>query len=126
MARQFVCAYFDWLETLKRCTDEELGRLLRAALTYARDGSKPSFAEGTREDLYWWGIASQIDRDIGKYDRRAKAGEKGNEVRWGKKNKSPEQKPADPTALPPTDIQAYIDKIKAWKNDMESGGTLDK
>ena len=123
MARKFVCAYFDWLDTLKRCTDEEIGRLLRAALTYARDGTKPSFAEGSREDLYWWGIASQVDRDIGKYDRRARAGEKGNEVRWNKKPKEPE--PAQ-TAQPPAEIRAYIDQIKAWKADMESPDSLTK
>lgn len=123
MARKFVCAYFDWLDTLKRCTDEEIGRLLRAALTYARDGTKPSFAEGSREDLYWWGIASQVDRDIGKYDKRAKAGEKGMESRWGKKKE--EQAPTQ-TAQPPTEIQAYIDQIKAWKADMESPDTLTK
>ena len=123
MARKFVCAHFDWLDTLKRCTDEEIGRLLRAALTYARDGTKPSFAEGSREDLYWWGIASQVDRDIGKYDRRARAGEKGNEVRWKKKPKETEQAQ---TAQPPAEIRAYIDQLKAWQANMESPDSLAK
>lgn len=116
MSRKFVCAYFDWLETLQRCTDEEIGRLLRAALSYARDGVKPSFAEGTREDLYWWGIVAQLDRDGAKYDKRIKAGEKSGEVRRDKvkANQESSAKPSDA----PAEIQAYIEKIKAWKDSL--------
>lgn len=119
MARKFVCAYFDWLQTLRKCTDAELGRILRGALAYARDGTQPSFAEGSREELFWDGIAAQIDRDSAKYDKRAKAGTKGMENRWNK----PSQKVEEKATEPPANIREYIDKITAWKDAM--GGESD-
>lgn len=84
MARAFVCAYFDWLDTFAKCNDAEFGRLVRAALRYARDGETPSFAEGGREEILWDGLASQLRRDTAKYDRRSRNGTKSVEKRWNK------------------------------------------
>jgi len=116
MARKYVCAYYDWLVRFAKCDDAELGRLLRAAIDYAREGIEPSFAEDTHEDLFWPSIRAQIDNDGKNYKKKSDAGQKGNESRWGKKQEAPkhEEQPVEA----PANIQEYINKIKAWKDSM--------
>ena len=96
MARAYICAFFTWLDQLKSCTDEELGRLLRASLIYGRDGTIPSFPEGSKESIVWGFLQTQIDGDIARYDKKAAAGKKGAEKRWQTSaNATPQKSGAD-------------------------------
>ena len=74
MARSYICVHFDFLETYAKCSDEEFGRLIRAALRYGRDGEEPSFPEGSKEDLLWLTMEGQVRRDINSYQKKVKAG----------------------------------------------------
>lgn len=109
MARSYVCAYYDWSETLALCSDAEFGRLVRAALLYARDGISPAFPDGSREALYWNVLCAQLERDISKYDKRAKAGRAGMAARW--KKQDPE---------PPPDGNAAVADMKAFIASMDT------
>ena len=77
-----MCAHYTWLDSLKKCTDEEFGKLVRAALKYARDGAQPSFAEGSREELLWGLLQTQLDIESAVYARKAAAGRTGGNTRW--------------------------------------------
>ena len=82
MARKFIPAYYDWLESLSACTDAEMGLLLRAMLSYGRDGVTPSFPSGSRLELVWGLLRSQVDGSIDTYNKRSAAGKKGGSTRW--------------------------------------------
>ena len=89
----YLKAFFDWLTPLELLTDEEAGRLFRAALLYAKDGEEVPLSD--RERLVFVSWMAQIDRDREQYsslcENRAKAGRKGASARWkqhGKDSKS--------------------------------------
>ena len=102
MARKFIPAYYDWLESLSACTDEELGQLLRAMLSYGRDGVNPSFPDGSRLELIWGLLRSQVDVAIATYNRRSTSGKSGASKRW-------EQPPV--TAEDVNDTRAFLDEL---------------
>lgn len=74
MARAYICAHFDYLDSYKTLTDEEFGRLMRAAILYGRDGTEPSFPAGSKEDILWPTMEGQVRRDINKYMKKVKGG----------------------------------------------------
>lgn len=82
---------------------------MRAAILYGRDGVEPSFPEGSREDLLWPTIESQIRRDINAYQKRVKGGAN----RWSKKVTSPvtENQPND-SQNEVVELQKFIDSMK--------------
>lgn len=105
--RKYVCAYFSWQKSMAKCSDECFGRLVRAALRYAEEGSLPSFATGSPEDIIWGMLQAQIDADHEKYDKKVAAGQKGNEVRWRGKDKTvPEEQKNGQQEI--EDMKAFI------------------
>lgn len=107
MARSYVCAYFTWLDQLKSCSDAEVGRLVRAALAYGRDGTVPSFPAGSKKDMAWSFLKTQIDHDLLSYDQKSVAGTKGMEKRW-KRNEKGEAKPQKTGEGEIADLKAFI------------------
>ena len=105
MARAYICAFFTWLDQLKSCTDEELGRLLRASLIYGRDGTIPSFPEGSKESIVWGFLQTQIDGDFARYEKKSAAGKKANETRWSKQKTATSQKSGEEELL---DLKQFI------------------
>lgn len=103
MARRFIPAYFDWLESLSACTDAELGQLLRAMLSYGRDGANPSFPAGSRLELVWGLLRSQVDVSIVAYSKRSASGRKAAGARW-------EQQPVTEDEVKET--QAFLDGLR--------------
>lgn len=108
MARAYICTFLDYLDIYGKCTDEAFGRLIRAALLFARDGTEPSFPEGSMEDIYWPGVLAQVRRDVRNYQKKVKAGAKGNEKRWGKQEEPPA--PVDGKAEL-IEMQKFIDSM---------------
>ena len=106
--RKYVCAYFSWLESLKKCTDEQFGKLIRAALRYARDGTEPDFPEGSPEELIWGLMRSQLDIDSDRYQKKVAASKAGNDKRWGKPEKTIQTG------------EAEIASLKAFRDSMPS------
>ena len=84
MAASYIKVFVDWLERYRKLSDAELGRLLRAALEYKKDGTEVELTG--REGLFLDGIRLDIDRDNEQYEsickERAAAGRKGAEARW--------------------------------------------
>ena len=80
----YLKVFFDWQERFQKLSDAELGRLLRAAISYKRDGLVPQLTG--REELLFDGLKLEIDRDIEAYDAmcrsRQSAGRAGAAARW--------------------------------------------
>jgi len=66
---KFVQAYYDWLVVMEPLADDERGRLITAALTYASTGEVIPL-EGPEKYVFPT-IRLQIDRDRDSYDERA-------------------------------------------------------
>ena len=70
--RPGVMLYFDLRDQLQFCTDEELGKLLRAILDYGATGVLPEFSDRAMQIL-WHGIQPRIDHDAVRYEKRKMA-----------------------------------------------------
>lgn len=79
MAMKYVKVYYDWLEMMEALSDGERGRLITAALEYARSGIVPSLSGSER--FVFPSIRAQIDRDAQSYseisEKRKSSGSKG-------------------------------------------------
>ena len=62
----YLKVFLDWQERFRKLSDAELGRLIRAALTYMREGVEPQLTG--REELVFDGVRPKIDRDNEAYD----------------------------------------------------------
>ena len=80
MAREYFCAYFSYLENIKRLDDSERGRLFTACLNYAMSGIEPQLTGN--ESFVWDGIRGQIDRDNKKYDEFCQKRSENANKRW--------------------------------------------
>ena len=69
MAQKFLCVYLDMLPALEGLDYPEVGRLIIAALKYARDGEQPASLKG-KETVLWPVFMSQIDRNRESYKVR--------------------------------------------------------
>lgn len=80
----YLKAFYDWLIPMDLLSDEEVGRLFRAALLYARDGVEIALSD--KERLVFASWRSQIDRDKAawkaKSESLSKAGKRGASARW--------------------------------------------
>ena len=69
MARAYFCAYHSYLELVELLTDEECGRLFKAALQYSKSGENNLECQGN-ERFIWPTIKGTIERDKEKYEKR--------------------------------------------------------
>lgn len=121
MAMKFMPIYYDALSIYDKCTDEEFGRLIRAALRFVIDGTEPKFTPDSHEDLYWNGIKAQTLRDTTSYAESVAAGKAGAEKRWGsKKGRKDAPAPAAQDDQTKLSTQDYIARIQRWKEEMEA------
>ena len=79
----YVCLYTSYLDILSPFTDEEKGRLMTAMLTYALNGTEPTFSGNER--FIWPSLRAQIDRDQIAYEAKCEKnrenGKKGGRPR---------------------------------------------
>ncbi len=66
MVNSYLKLFVDGLERYRQLTDEEFGRLVRAALRYKKNGEAPGNLG--REGLLWDGLKLEIDRDNESYE----------------------------------------------------------
>lgn len=64
----YVCLYISYLESLAPFSDDEIGRMVKAMLTYAETGEVPQFDGNER--FIWPTLKAQIDRDEAAYQER--------------------------------------------------------
>ena len=80
----YIMLYHDALEEYSSLTDEQFGRLFRAALLFAKTGTETELSEP--ESILWPGLKMRILRDAEKYqkicDKRAEAAKK----RWNQEH----------------------------------------
>lgn len=77
--------FVDFAEVTEALNDAEMGRLIRAMITYASDGSKPDLRGNER---YLWGAAkSSIDQQTASYANKVDAVAKAREARSDIKSK---------------------------------------
>lgn len=62
----YIKLFYDFAETVEPLSDEEVGRLVRGLLSYARTGEAPQFS-GNERFLYP-GLRLQVDRDKASYE----------------------------------------------------------
>ena len=91
MARSYIPVYFDLLEEAQELTDQEFGRMIRAAIMYAR--GIPNYMDCIQgnERFVFRFLVGQIDRNNAISDARAKAGANKREQTITNANKT-EQK----------------------------------
>lgn len=58
--------YFEIIPALAEMTDQQVGQFLRAALLYARDGTKPEF-EDSALCMVWPMVQARLDADGERY-----------------------------------------------------------
>lgn len=80
MAREYIQVYHSYLESFENLSDEEVGRLIRAALIYSSTGVQTSLLGNER--FVFPSVRSQIDRDIDKYKERCKKNAQNANQRW--------------------------------------------
>ncbi|EJF39183.1 hypothetical protein HMPREF1141_0552 [Clostridium sp. MSTE9] len=80
--------YTDSRPQWEKLTDEQAGRVIKAAFTYSDIGEAPNFEAFPMEDLMFSVLKAQLDRDATKWEvskkARSEAGKKGAEARWNK------------------------------------------
>lgn len=69
MSREYFCAYYSYLASMRNLSDAECGRLFRALLQYGSAGDKSINLQG-RESIAFDFMAAQIDRDNEAYSER--------------------------------------------------------
>ena len=98
MAIEYFCCFHSYLQKTEKLTDEEVGRLFRALMKYARDGEEPAHAG--RESIAFDFIRVDIDVARDRYDGLCETNRRNAERRRAKKPESdgdPAQRP-QPTA----------------------------
>lgn len=99
----YVCLYISYLESLVPFSDEEIGRLVRAMLTYAATGEAPQFDGNER--FVWPTLKAQIDRDEVAYRERCEK----NRVNGAKGGRPPKNQ----TVF--TETKGFLEKPKKAK-----------
>lgn len=119
----FVCMYTSYMAILEPCTDEEVGRLVRAMLAYQLTGEEPEFTGGER--YVWPYLRDRINRENETYDKRCAAsrenGKKGGRPKKtaaAEVNASNEEKPKKPKK--PKEIEKEKEKEKEKENEKEN------
>ena len=83
---KYLKIFTDFLDALAPLSDGAAGRLFRAMLAYARDGSVPTLKG--KEAVLWIVAQQHMDREAaayeGKVEARREAGRRGAEARWQK------------------------------------------
>ncbi len=66
---KFIIVFIDCLDEAELLSDEQAGRLIKALLRYAIDGTAPDFADDIAIRMLFSILQKQVDRDFEKYER---------------------------------------------------------
>ena len=88
--RPGVMIYFDVAPVIEQMNDSQQAALLRAYISYGRDGVAPDFQQDPRLDTAWYFIKNSIDRDGAAYTEKCEKSRYATYVREAdKKQKEP-------------------------------------
>ena len=83
---KYLKVFTDFLEVAEPLSDGAVGRLFRAMLRYALDGTEPELKG--KERVLWTVARQNIDREVAAYKTKVEAdrrnGRKGAAIRWSK------------------------------------------
>ena len=96
---------YDSLEEHSCLTDEQYGRIIRAALRYARDGTEPELPEPER--FLWPGLRQKVMYDRAQYEKKCAQNSENIKKRWEQQRK--DQQEQDDTTV--------YDRIRTNTND---------
>ena len=88
MGIPYICLYTSYLTSLAPYTDSQLGRLVRAMLTYRTAGEVPEFQGSER--YIWPMLKDQLDRDLESYRQRCEKN-RANAAKGGRPKKQKEK-----------------------------------
>lgn len=86
VAKEYVCLYHSYLDSIQPLSDEERGRLLTAILEYGSTGRVPEMTGNER--FVFPTIRSQIDRDEDRYQRTCERNAQNVQQRWNRPRNS--------------------------------------
>ena len=89
---------YDSLEEHSCLTDEQYGRIIRAALRYARDGTEPELPEPER--FLWPGLRQKVMYDRAQYEKKCAQNSENIKKRWEQQRKD-QQEQDDTTVYEP-------------------------
>lgn len=124
MANEYVPMFFDWIEVTEELTDEEIGRLTKAIILYARGDDYQDQLIGN-ERILFPSFRRQIDRAQGLSAKRADAGRAGAGAKQTAATASkPQQTPAnvskpEQTAATASKTAKEEEYKEEYKNDKE-------
>lgn len=79
--------YLDLREPFGTLADEQVGRLVNAAMNYVAEGTEPEF-EGM-ERIAWMFLRQSLDRDAARYDERCVKASRAARKRWSGSERMP-------------------------------------
>lgn len=102
--RDFFPMFFRYRESFEGLSDEQVGRIVRAAIDYATDGKTPKLMPV--ENMAFAFIRGDIDRSARAYEERCEKNRQNAQTRWG----------ADSADEPGNDANAY-ERIRTMQTD---------
>lgn len=117
MAIEYFCCYHSYRKKCEKLTDQELGRLFRALLTYSETGERQELAG--RESIAFDFIADDIDRAKDAYEAKCRKNREN-----GLKANGTERPRTVPNA--PQSKEEYKDKTKDKDKPLKGGDTRAK
>lgn len=108
----FMQIYADQMEYLAEYDDAQLGRLMRAAMAYAFDGTKPEFGKDNAERFVWPILRRAIDRCADGAEQVKAARSKAANARWARERDTEDAAQAD-NAAGNQDASACDDDVNA-------------
>ena len=97
---------YDSLEEHSCLNDEQYGRIIRAALRYARDGTEPDLPEPER--YLWPGLRQKVLYDKAQYEKKCAQNTENINKRWERQRQDQGQETED--------AEGY-DRIRPYTND---------
>ena len=127
---KYLKVFTDFLEVTEGLGDAGMGRLFRAMLRYAQDGTEPRLRG---KEAVAWAVARQsIDRETAAYETKAEAnrqaGRKGAAARWqkGERHVSDGENSQDKDNDKEKDKEKYKDKDSLSVGGAEAPGKREK
>lgn len=106
---------YDSLEEHSELTDEQYGRIIRATLRYARDGTEPELP--IPERYLWPGLRQKVNYDRSQYAKKCAQNTENINKRWERqRDQQQDQEPEPATEAEETDTNVY-DRIRTDTND---------
>ena len=118
----WIMVYYDALKEYRLLSDEQFGRLIRAALSFAQDGTEPTF-DGP-EAYLWPGLENRLIRDKESYAEKCRQNAENIRKRWNRDGKHAETEGEPPPGeygriRPNTNVYESYEEKEEVKEEVE-------